>query len=227
MARMKKCSCEICGRVVAKQNPQRTCSMKCRDEMLRKRRIEAAPTAACAGCSENLPLIYRAKIQLVCSRRCATRVFARLNRALGWKARTLPSWQSVATPCRRCGREFYPRTRIAKYCSEQCCELSSRPVRRERKRVRLVLERQLRDERIGRCALCGTGHQEITVTAMGRSRFHSDHITPRARGGTDDPSNLRHVCWFCNLARGPLGPEYDGAIAAAGKAFWANMSSGD
>lgn len=29
-----------------------------------------------------------------------------------------------------------------------------------------------------------------------------DHITPRARGGTDDLGNLRAACRDCNLSRG-------------------------
>lgn len=33
-----------------------------------------------------------------------------------------------------------------------------------------------------------------------------DHIIPRARGGTDDPDNLRPACAHCNRARAHAAP---------------------
>lgn len=43
----------------------------------------------------------------------------------------------------------------------------------------------------GRCHLCGA---EGADTA--------DHLVPRSRGGTDDPSNLRAAHRVCNARRG-------------------------
>jgi 5-methylcytosine-specific restriction endonuclease McrA len=37
---------------------------------------------------------------------------------------------------------------------------------------------------------------------------HADHITPKSRGGTDHPGNLRGSCRSCNLHRG-TGPDPD------------------
>jgi 5-methylcytosine-specific restriction endonuclease McrA len=55
--------------------------------------------------------------------------------------------------------------------------------------------------------------------------FQKDHIVPRSKGGTDDPSNLRHLCWFCNSARKDIDAKYDAAIAVAGRAFWSAIQS--
>lgn len=46
------------------------------------------------------------------------------------------------------------------------------------------------------CAYCGTRH-ELT----------RDHIIPRSRGGTDDPSNLVWACRNCNAAKGNRTPQ--------------------
>lgn len=43
------------------------------------------------------------------------------------------------------------------------------------------------------CQYCGRTAPEVTL--------HVDHVTPRARGGSDDPSNLRTSCSDCNIAK--------------------------
>lgn len=59
------------------------------------------------------------------------------------------------------------------------------------RRVRaLVLERDGYQCRVQIPGIC-TGHAT-----------HADHITPKSKGGTDHPSNLRASCAACNLARG-------------------------
>lgn len=45
----------------------------------------------------------------------------------------------------------------------------------------------------GLCALTGV--------RLRRENAHLDHVMPKARGGTDEASNLRWVCWSVNLAR--------------------------
>lgn len=54
---------------------------------------------------------------------------------------------------------------------------------------KLVLER---DNRLCQCDRCKGG--EIRVTAA----TEVDHIVPKARGGSDDPSNLRSVSHECH-----------------------------
>lgn len=43
------------------------------------------------------------------------------------------------------------------------------------------------------CAICG-GYLRLTI----------DHIIPRSRGGTDERSNLRILCVWCNSTRNSL-----------------------
>lgn len=42
----------------------------------------------------------------------------------------------------------------------------------------------------GRCELCGVSHDEIQIDV--------DHITPRAKGGSNDADNLQALCRTCN-----------------------------
>lgn len=48
----------------------------------------------------------------------------------------------------------------------------------------------------GRCEYCRAPQRICGY------RFHIEHIVPRSRGGTDDPSNLALACGPCNLAKG-------------------------
>lgn len=49
------------------------------------------------------------------------------------------------------------------------------------------------------CRYCGSA---ITL-----STGHADHVMPRSRGGSDDPSNLVASCRSCNLKKGARTPE--------------------
>jgi HNH endonuclease len=42
------------------------------------------------------------------------------------------------------------------------------------------------------CWYCGVGQVEIR-----------EHVTPRSRGGTDDPGNIVWSCRSCNVLKGP------------------------
>lgn len=48
-----------------------------------------------------------------------------------------------------------------------------------------------------RCRLCG-----ISARDGEQVRLEVDHITPRSKGGTDDPSNLWTLCFACNRGKG-------------------------
>lgn len=51
------------------------------------------------------------------------------------------------------------------------------------------------------CVYCGHRGNVLTL--------HVDHVTPRSRGGGNDPENLATACWFCNLEKGTrTGWEY-------------------
>jgi len=48
-----------------------------------------------------------------------------------------------------------------------------------------------------RCRLCG-----VSAKDGEHIRLEVDHITPRSKGGTDDPSNLWVLCFACNRGKG-------------------------
>jgi hypothetical protein len=49
-----------------------------------------------------------------------------------------------------------------------------------------------------RCRICGASpHGDDTTIVL-----HVDHITPRSKGGTNDPSNLWALCYECNIGKG-------------------------
>lgn len=41
-----------------------------------------------------------------------------------------------------------------------------------------------------------------TCQTCGQPATHVDHVVALARGGSDDPSNLRALCQLCNLRKG-------------------------
>lgn len=48
-----------------------------------------------------------------------------------------------------------------------------------------------------RCKLCG-------MSAKDGAMLHVDHIKEKINGGTNDDSNLRTLCSFCNMGRGSV-----------------------
>jgi len=48
-----------------------------------------------------------------------------------------------------------------------------------------------------RCRLCGMSAKDADSV-----RLEVDHITPRSKGGTNDPSNLWTLCFSCNRGKG-------------------------
>lgn len=69
------------------------------------------------------------------------------------------------------------------------------PGKVRRNRWKVAVDRHAifeRDE--GVCHLCGDPAE--------RENFHLDHVVPRARGGSDDPSNLKVSHPACNMAKG-------------------------
>lgn len=81
----------------------------------------------------------------------------------------------------------------------------SAPKRRRKQVLRASLRWRILERDHFRCRACGH-----SVRSRTHAKLHVDHIIPRCRGGTNDPSNLRTLCSECNLGRGagrkPLPP---------------------
>lgn len=231
-------TCLVCGQTVIKNNKAETCSLACREALKRRRLIEASPVEACPVCGEVTPLWRTAKGTRVCSERCKGIVFARGRRQRDWGAwrRAQPERQLLvgsARPCDYCATDYTVKRYDQRFCSRKCFDRWRWNIGEKGPKTRAA-QAVLRSERaasIGSCALCGVPHERIVpardlgVTRRNASGFfHLDHILPRAHGGTDDPTNVRYLCWFCNLARFDVSHAYDAAVAAAGRAFWAEVT---
>lgn len=151
---------------------------------------------------------------------------------------------AAVAECPICG-EIKPLLRTSygvKVCSARCVKIDAQRKWYEKNRDARIVRRRdygqtgywrkLRDSAT-HCALCGTPREKLRTPAeMGYKAqwrvatmvFHVDHVVPFANGGTDEPENVRVVCWFCNRARGTM-TDHDEGIAAAGRAFWASESS--
>lgn len=57
----------------------------------------------------------------------------------------------------------------------------------------------------GRCWYCGKFLEMPRSASSGQicsNWFVLDHVVPRSKGGSDDPSNLVASCWLCNSGKG-------------------------
>lgn len=57
----------------------------------------------------------------------------------------------------------------------------------------------------GICQECGAPVSWLRVPFYDRSGVQTgavDHVLPRARGGQNDPANLRLTCEYCNASKG-------------------------
>ena len=132
-----------------------------------------------------------------------------------------PSSRVYFRTCDVCGRLFTARAAQTKRCSQQC-KIDHAGVR---VKDLYALATQYVDgryiggqwraglyaylvERDGdKCGICGC-RVNITLKSgtRGSRRGPSvDHIIPRSRGGSDDPSNWRLTHWGCNQSRGNRG----------------------
>lgn len=62
----------------------------------------------------------------------------------------------------------------------------------------LALRKAKFDEAGGKCFYCGT---EVTYYSKRHNSMELDHFIPKAKGGSDDPSNLRCACRSCNRSK--------------------------
>lgn len=58
------------------------------------------------------------------------------------------------------------------------------------------------DKTRGRCYYCDKALSFYNRDRRGRGAWEVEHLTPRAKGGTDHLNNLVAACWPCNLEKG-------------------------
>lgn len=105
--------------------------------------------------------------------------------------------------CEQCGISFLARTdkSRSRFCSLGCA--NDFQGRDERPRFRIAESRRaaIYEACEWKCQLC------LSPVRPEQHQHHPryptlDHIVPRARGGSDDESNLRLACFQCNTRRG-------------------------
>lgn len=103
--------------------------------------------------------------------------------------------------CIYCGSKFPKRSPGHKICSDYCREkiiesrkkLSSEEYALDNKAYKSRFEILKRDG--FKCHYCGRSASEDGV------KLHIDHITPKSRGGKDDPENYITSCSECNIGK--------------------------
>ena len=70
-----------------------------------------------------------------------------------------------------------------------------------------------------RCEYCGQPFCQTSRLAA----FSVDHATPRARGGTNDTSNLMAACMSCNMSKGTKTIEEYRELMRTRKAFFTDQ----
>lgn len=108
---------------------------------------------------------------------------------------TRSKWAWIQGECASCGDYFLRHHAASPYCSKRCA-------RHARGKWISRTDRLAIYERDGwRCQLCG---EQVDINAAANSAWSPtlDHITPRSRGGSDDPENLRLAHRWCNSVRG-------------------------
>ena len=71
----------------------------------------------------------------------------------------------------------------------------SRKTKPKRRPIKASLRFKILERDSYRCQTCG-------ATAADGAKLHVDHILPVSKGGTNDESNLRALCFECNIGRG-------------------------
>ena len=222
-------TCVVCGKKEQKCHPTQTCSRRCMGLLAKAKTKERAPLGICPVCNAEKPLLYIVYGERVCCRKCRNTQSSRFyNRKIG------KHFEPEVRKCDECGKEYLAKQPQQRCCSLVCIHrLHEKPSdkRRQLSKEAHSRNRERYEKGIECCALCGVKYEAIITPSelemhfgCRQAKFHVDHIVPKSNGGSSDSNNIRHLCWFCNIARKDLSQEYDTAIAAAGKAFWDEMT---
>lgn len=218
-------TCVVCGKKKQKCHPTQTCSRKCMGLLAKTKTRAKAPLGVCPVCNVEKPLLYVVHGERVCCEKCRNTQSSRFyNKRIG------RHFEPETRKCDECNKEYLAKQPQQRCCSLVCSHrLHEKPSDRRRQLSKNARDRNREryEKGIAYCALCSIKYEAIITPwklgmhfGSGKAKFHIDHITPKSNGGSNNSDNIRHLCWFCNTARKDLNQEYDSAIAAAGKAFW-------
>lgn len=201
------CRCGECCAYKARENREyvarnghRMVSRECAEcgrsyESRRDHRTRFCGTA-CANKAQVQPGSKRSRARARARTRNRRRVEALIVKAAAGTTGGGRVW--VQGACARCGESFAPTTQLlVKYCSRDCLEdvksLSNWISYRERLAIY---------ERDGwACQIC---FEDLEPKSKPGSDWYPtlDHVVPRSKGGSDDPSNLRASHMWCNSVLG-------------------------
>lgn len=165
----------------------------------------AGSAKRCADCGVEL----RARAASVYCRACGQAARERLRRA-NVRRRAAERRLAIAAQgttggrliwvqgaCCVCGTSFLSPGLASRYCSRDCRATARALTNWIDFSVRLLIYRQ--DG--WNCQICG-GRVDMHAPVLSDWHPTLDHILPRSRGGTDDPTNLRTAHRWCNSVRG-------------------------
>ncbi|WP_425313196.1 HNH endonuclease [Microbacterium esteraromaticum] len=113
---------------------------------------------------------------------------------------------TIACVCRTCGTEFKSR-KARSYCSRECYRNAVGTAPEHDWYISRGWRLFIYDRDGWRCQLCGDP-VDMTADTHAPTAPTLDHITPRSRGGSDDPKNLRLAHRGCNARRQSAVDEY-------------------
>lgn len=225
--------CAHCGKETTRP---RYCSETCREAAKWERRKAANPCPVCSGamaigsrqcykCDGRKKRVSRSEhgtsSRYAGGCRCEPCTAAKTNQERVYRQRRLQQGRPVhrsgpSHTCGECGEEFNGRAE-RKFCSLRCATLAQggdpdNPGPRDSRPRNWISEEDRRAvfEKAGWCcAICETamrpdfGYLHDLYPTL-------DHILPRSRGGSDDPSNLQPAHRICNLRKGARVDESSG-----------------
>lgn len=199
------CRCAVCREGKRVEQAKYVAMVKQRDGVTPTQKYRPAKRRPCSDCGRILrsggvaekprcqPCLLANRLR---ERRAESRR-ARVRHALAVAALGVspnPGWPWVQGQCLLCDAYFVRKGASSSYCSSVCrrSDIKAKWITKSaRKRI------YERDGWV--CQLCD---EPVDPGATDVWRPTLDHIVPRSKGGSDDPSNLRLAHMWCNSVRG-------------------------
>ena len=104
--------------------------------------------------------------------------------------------------CPECGKAFMPKSNAQKYCSQTCSRKQYRDVDyimgKQKWKARNHAAENIYMAYRSQCAVCGWHLSKAHYHSQMSGGCEIHHITPSAKGGSDDYSNLILICPNCH-----------------------------